>query len=230
MQYHSTRTEWRRKNVAGLSTLYWVVFTGYPLHGFSWLAEYHGGTLWPAWHGWHTGWHLRITWRETPLQPPAGPVERRPAIWDFLWKNSRRLHEPGERRVLSSAEDLCSSGTCGSPLRLWSLVETFSSWELEGAPLKLHVVLGAGVSNQRSLGPAAGSDVEGFCPFGDLQMNHDASPPTHSPGPQEKNTAAEVWQFKMSQCFIKYWQPNWLAGQSPSTITSNRNSNHRSPT
>lgn len=69
MQYHSTRTEWRRKNVAGLSTLYWVVFTGYPLHGFSWLAEYHGGTLWPAWHGWHTGWHLRITWRETPLQP-----------------------------------------------------------------------------------------------------------------------------------------------------------------
>lgn len=43
---------------------------------------------------------------------------------------------PRERRAICWSEDLCSSGTCGSPLRPWFLVETFSSVELEGAPLE----------------------------------------------------------------------------------------------
>lgn len=140
-----------------VETMDCLAFTGPPPLGSSWPAECHEGTVWPAWRGWHTGCHLRGSWQETPLRPPARPEERRPAIVKLPWKNSGTPHEPDERKVPSWAEDQCSSGTCGFPLRLWSLVETFSSsWETQGAALKLHSVFGAGVLNQRSPGQQLG--------------------------------------------------------------------------
>lgn len=69
--------------------------------------------------------------------------------------------------------------------------------------LKLYSALGSWVLNQRSLGLEAGGDVEGFCPFGGWQMNHDASRPTHRSGPhKEKYCSQGLWKIEDITCFI----------------------------
>lgn len=125
-------------------------------------------------------------------------------IWGFYSSFLIVFHwtSPGERRVPSWAEDLCSSGTCVSPLKPWLLVETVSSWETQEF---LEDILGAFIATHV------------FFPLKKWQDSLTTmSEVIHHQTPQEvlgrsMNVCLETVAFSnVLPWFTKFWKKQWL--------------------
>lgn len=126
-------------------TAHLSILRDHPLLEFAGQAECHGGTALHAWRGWYTGRRRKTVKRGKPLQPPARPEERSPAIsWSPCYK-SGTPPEPGVQTVPCAKASQCFSGTCEFPAELGCQGETFSFFagrelDLQGPMVRSAVV------------------------------------------------------------------------------------------